>query len=65
VYLDQAGENKYFADMKEVATLKTGDSFGELALIYDTVRSASIVTSEKTELIVLNKENFRKHIRSV
>jgi len=43
--------------------LEKGDAFGELALLYDSVRSATIVTDEPTELIVLNKESFRKHIR--
>ncbi len=43
--------------------LEKGDAFGELALLYDSVRSATIITHEHTELIVLNKESFRKHIR--
>lgn len=43
--------------------LERGDAFGELALLYDSVRSATIVTDENTELIVLDKESFRKHIR--
>ena len=43
--------------------LEKGDAFGELALLYDSVRSATIVTDETTELIILDKESFRKHIR--
>ena len=43
--------------------LEKGDAFGELALLYDSVRSATIVTDEQTDLIVLDKESFRKHIK--
>ena len=43
--------------------LEKGDAFGELALLYDSVRSATIVTEEQTDLIVLDKESFRKHIK--
>lgn len=43
--------------------LEKGDAFGELALLYDSVRSATIVTDETTDLIILDKESFRKHIR--
>ena len=43
--------------------LHKGDAFGELALIYDSVRSATIITTDYTDLIVLDKDNFRKHIR--
>ncbi len=43
--------------------LNKGDAFGELALIYDSVRSATIITTDYTDLIVLDKDNFRKHIR--
>ncbi len=43
--------------------LEKGDAFGELALLYDSVRSATIVTDGPTELITLDKDSFRKHIR--
>jgi CRP-like cAMP-binding protein len=49
--------------LKHVAELKTGDSFGELALIYGAARSATVITSEPTELIVLSKTIYDKVIR--
>lgn len=45
--------------------LKKGEAFGELALIYDSVRSATIIAGEYSEMIVLDKEGFRKNIRVI
>lgn len=59
--------NKYknFKYLKEIARLEAGQSFGELALLYNSVRAASIIALEKTELIVLNRETFKKYIHSM
>jgi len=48
-----------------VSELKKGDSFGELSLIYGAVRSATIVTSEPTELIVLDKITYDQIVKGV
>lgn len=48
--------------MKEIARLEAGQSFGELALLYNSVRAASIIALEPTELIVLNRDTFKKYI---
>lgn len=37
--------------MKVIKTLKYGDSFGELALINDSPRSATVTALNKSELI--------------
>lgn len=42
----------------EVAQLKTGNSFGELALLNDAPRSATIYTLEQCHLAILNKADF-------
>lgn len=59
--------NKYknFNYLKEIAILESGQSFGELALLYNSVRAASIITLEETELIVLNRETFKKYIHNI
>ena len=49
---DELEENKQF---KCVKILESGDSFGELSLIYNTPRLASIRTLEPTYLAVLSK----------
>jgi putative ABC transport system ATP-binding protein len=41
-----------------VATLKEGDFFGELALLNDQPRSATVVAKDALELYVLSKEDF-------
>ncbi len=41
-----------------LAILKSGDMFGEMALLENKPRSASAITNEECKLIVLNKNNF-------
>ena len=47
-----------FNMLLEVAQLKTGNSFGELALLNDAPRSATIYTLEQCHLAILNKADF-------
>ncbi|HEY5313934.1 MAG TPA: ATP-binding cassette domain-containing protein [Pirellulales bacterium] len=47
-----------------VATLKEGDFFGELALLNDQPRSATVVAKDPLELYVLSKEDFLATIRT-
>ena len=49
----------------KVAELRSGNSFGELALLYGQPRAATAVSLEITELIVLSKDGYDKVIRSV
>jgi CRP-like cAMP-binding protein len=51
------GKNKVF---HEVATLHTGQSFGDLCLLEDKTRAATIISKQKTRLLVLHKEEFTK-----
>jgi CRP-like cAMP-binding protein len=44
----------------EVATLAAGQSFGERALLLDVPRNATVVASEKVELLVLDEAQFRE-----
>ncbi|MBI2373397.1 MAG: Crp/Fnr family transcriptional regulator [Deltaproteobacteria bacterium] len=43
--------------------LKTGDFFGEMALLDDLPRSADVVASEDSKLLVLRRDQFAEHIR--
>lgn len=45
--------------------LKQGQSFGELALIKDQPRAASILCREDCDFMVLNKENYDNIIGDV
>ena len=42
----------------EIAQLSTGSSFGELALIKDQPRRATVVCTEDTYVMILNKEHY-------
>jgi CRP-like cAMP-binding protein len=48
---------------RSVATLEIGDSFGEVALIEDTYRTATVRAITKTFLIKLDKKGFDKFIK--
>ena len=52
--------------MRKLDTLKKpGKCFGELALLYDTPRNASVVAADKTTLWVLDRITFRRILRNV
>ena len=50
----------YFKMEQCIAQLGAGDSFGEMALVDDNPRSASIQAVEPTELLVLPVETFQR-----
>jgi CRP/FNR family cyclic AMP-dependent transcriptional regulator len=49
---------KGFHDMKKVAELSKDDFFGEMALISNDPRSATVKAEEVTELFVLQRQDF-------
>jgi hypothetical protein len=46
------------ADAFKICSLEKGAGFGELALINDSPRTASIITEKKTELIKVAKWDY-------
>ena len=58
VYIDEPTEFKNFMQLKEVAKLGRGKTFGDIALLYKTKRTATIVCEVRTDLIVLEKDVF-------
>lgn len=44
--------------------MRDGDYFGEISLIYDCKRSATVISDKYTTVGVLTKENFKKVITS-
>ncbi len=66
LYIIQSGKIKItkMIDNKEVllAVLKEGDIFGEMALLENKPRSASAIAYGDTQLMAVNKENFKNMI---
>ena len=48
---------------KEVSRLSKGISFGDLALLFNSIRNATIKLVEQSDFIVLTKEIFQKYIK--
>lgn len=66
-YLIQSGKVQVFTekdgDELELAQLGTGDIFGEMALIYDDVRTASVRAIEDCNLIIITRQTFDEKLR--
>jgi HEAT repeat protein len=58
VMKDMGGENEL-----ELARIKAGDYFGEMALFEDVERSASIRTEQASRFLVLHKQEFNEIVR--
>lgn len=59
------GKVEVRVDGKEVNILSSGDSFGELALLHDFPRSASIITLTSTYVWILHRNEFKQAIRKI
>jgi CRP-like cAMP-binding protein len=57
-YYINSGKVKVMQGSKEIATLTTGGFFGEIALITDDLRSATVEVVEPTELQVFLRDDF-------
>ena len=60
-----SGKLEVLVNGKRVNVLGIGDSFGELALLHDTPRSASVSTIEKVSMWGLDRKTFRSAVESV
>mmetsp|Transcript_9972 Transcript_9972/g.22677 ORF Transcript_9972/g.22677 Transcript_9972/m.22677 type:complete len:778 (-) Transcript_9972:170-2503(-) len=58
-YIIMQGSAKVLVDGKEVATLKSGDYFGEHALIRDEPRNATIVSSSQMVTLNITRDKFK------
>lgn len=60
-FIIQSGAASVRRDDREIATLRAGDSTGELALLgASPLRSADVVTTEPSRVIVLGAREFRE-----
>jgi len=59
-YIVSYGEVAVTVDEKEIALLKSGSYFGEIALVVeDTPRTATCIAKKKTVLLSMSKKSFR------
>jgi cAMP-dependent protein kinase regulator len=59
-YILEEGSAKAVRDGATVMQYKDGDFFGELALLHDAPRAASIISTSKTGLLVLERKAFNR-----
>lgn len=69
-YIIVAGSVEVFRSEKDKATqqlaqLTDGDYFGEIALLFDTVRNASVKTKTNTIFLTLHYQQFRRFFRKL
>ena len=64
-YIVQSGELSVFMNDKQVAKLKSGQSFGERALMDGTLRSNTIIADTDCNLWALKRQVFRKIIEFI
>ena len=60
-----AGEAKVVRKGRKIATLGPGDHFGELGLLADQKRTASVVALTDVELVVLHRSAFSAAIADI
>lgn len=63
LYIVLAGKVGVSRDGKEIVDLHPGVHFGEMALVDQSPRSATIVAKEDTRLLVVERKNFYRLIR--
>jgi cGMP-dependent protein kinase len=64
-YVIRTGSIEVFVNNKKVNKIHAGEGFGELALLQDNPRSASLKCAEPTTLWGLDRETFRKVIEEM
>jgi CRP-like cAMP-binding protein len=65
MYVVRAGSVVMRAGDKLLETIGTGGIFGEMALIDDSPRSASVIALSDCELVVIDRKRFEAYLRRV
>jgi hypothetical protein len=59
-----SGAVKFTKNGREVAEMGPGECFGEMSLLDDEPRSATVVATQDTTLLAIHRGDFDRHIRS-
>lgn len=57
-------ESKVFPEFECVNVLQVGEGFGELALISNDKRTATILVREDCDLAIINRDTFQKILKA-
>lgn len=57
-YLIESGSVDIYRQGNKIATLESGEVFGEMALITNEPRSAQVMANKETEVLAFNKDEF-------
>lgn len=60
MYVVLGGKVGVFDGSKQIATLSSGETFGEMSLISQEPRTATVIALEDTKLFVMNEHLFQK-----
>lgn len=63
-YIVAEGELKVLIDGTEVRRLRAGDSFGEIALLQDVERTATVMAMGPVRLVIVHREDFLRAVLS-
>lgn len=63
-YVIQDGSFDIFVDETKVRTSSKGEGFGELALLYNSPRTATVMASEDSKVFAVNRFAFRTAVRN-
>jgi len=63
-YVVESGSFSIHVDEEKVATVKTGRCFGELALIHDAPRAATVTALEDSVIWTMHRTAFRTNLRA-
>jgi len=64
-YVVDAGSFQVSSSGKPITQLGPGDSFGELALLYDKPRSATVVATSTSRVWIMERERFQKAVAKI
>ena len=60
MYFISRGALQVSVEGSVVTTMKDGDFFGEIAVVFDTPRTATIISCATTQVFILTKKDFKK-----
>ncbi len=60
MYVVLGGKAGVYVGKKVIATMRTGDMFGEMALVTNEPRSATVIAMEDSHLFILTESTFER-----